>query len=79
MLFEKSGNIFHRVSIEIDLTPSLPLFVFIRSLRTLLSPSTTNPLLRKRSLEEMERVNDNASAFMHVNIKANKQWQKITF
>ena len=33
LLFEKSGNFFHRVSIEIDLTPPL-LFVFIRSLRT---------------------------------------------
>ena len=31
--------IFYRVRIEIGLTPPLPLFVFIRSLRTPLSPS----------------------------------------
>ena len=31
------------MSIEIDLTPSLSPFVFIRSLRTPLPPSTTNP------------------------------------
>ena len=37
LLFEKSGN-FHRVSIEIGLTPSLPLSVFTRSLRTPLPP-----------------------------------------
>ena len=30
------------------------------------------PFLKKGSLEEMEGVNDSASAFMHLNIKANK-------
>ena len=69
MLFEKSGNFFHRVNIEIGLTPPLPLFVFIRSLRT---PLHNKPFIKKGSLEEMEGVNDNASAFMHLNIKANK-------
>ena len=34
----KNQAIFHRVSIEIGLTPPLPLFVFIRSLRTPLPP-----------------------------------------
>ena len=34
LLFEKSGNFFHRVSIEIGLTSPLPLFVFICPLRT---------------------------------------------
>ena len=67
MLFEKSDNFFHRVSIEIGLTPPLPLFVFICSLKTSSFPSKTNS-----SLEEMEGVNDNASALMHLNIKANK-------
>ena len=38
----KNQVIFHRVSIEIGLNPSLLLFVFICSLRTP-SPSTTNP------------------------------------
>ena len=42
LLFEKSGNFFHRVSIEIGLTPFLPLFIFIHSLRTPLpSPQRT--------------------------------------
>ena len=68
LLFEKSGNFFHRVSIEIGLTPPLPLFVFIRSLRT---PLHNKPFIKKGSLEEMEGVNDNASAFMHLNIKTN--------
>ena len=26
----------------------------------------------------MEGVNDNATSFMHLNIKASKKWQKIT-
>ena len=34
----KNQAIFHRVSIEIGLTPPLPLFVFIHSLRTPLPP-----------------------------------------
>ena len=34
----KNQTIFNRVSIEIGLTAPLPLFVFIRSLRTLLPP-----------------------------------------
>ena len=35
----KNQAIFHRVSIEIGLTPPLPLFVFICSLRTPLPPT----------------------------------------
>ena len=27
----------------------------------------------------MEGVNDNASAFMHLNMKTNEEWPKITF
>ena len=67
----KNQAIFHRVSIEIRLAPPLPLFVFSRSLRT---PSLlyNKPFLKKGLLEEMERVNDNASAFIHLNIKTNK-------
>ena len=45
LLFEKSGNFYHRVSIEIGLTPSLPVFVFIGSSRTPLPSSATNLLL----------------------------------
>ena len=67
LLFEKSGNFFHSVSIEIGLAPPLPLFVFICSLSTLLH---NKPFIRKGSLEEMEGANDNASAFMHLNVKA---------
>ena len=54
-------------------SPPLAMFVFIGFLRTTLSPSTT-PFVKKSSLEEMEEVNDNASAFMdlNINIKANK-------
>ena len=83
MLFEKSGNFFQGVSIEIGLTPPLPLFVFIRTLMTPNSPSPSpapsfpphyrnKPFIKKSSLEEMEGVNDNARAFMHLNIKANE-------
>ena len=43
----KNQAIFHRVSIEISLTPLLPLFAFIRSLRIPPYPSTTNPLLKR--------------------------------
>ena len=52
------------------LTPPLPLFVFICSLRTPLPPPQQT-LHKKSSLEEIEGVNDNASAFMHLNIKVN--------
>ena len=64
----KNQIIFHKGNIEIGLTPTLPLFVFIRSLRT---PNPPLPI-KKGLLEEMEGVNDNASAFMHLNIKTNK-------
>ena len=67
----KNKEIFYRVSIVIGLNPPIPLFVFIRSLRTPLSPPQQT-LHKKSSLEEIEGVNDNASAFMHLNIKINK-------
>ena len=50
---------------------TLSLFVFICSLRTP-SPLHNKPFIKKGLLEEMERVNDNARAFMHLNIKTNK-------
>ena len=37
LLFEKSGNFFHRVNVETGLTPP-PLFVFVRYLRNPLLP-----------------------------------------
>ena len=66
--------LYHRVSIEIGLTPLLPLFVFIRSLRIplLLLFLHNKSVVKKGLLEEMKGVNDDASAFMHLNIKANK-------
>ena len=42
------------------MSPSLPLW------------ETLKPFIKKGLLEEMEGVNDNASAFMHLNVKANK-------
>ena len=72
--FKNQAIFFHRLSIEIGLTPRLLLFVFIRSLRISLPPSPfrNKPFVKNGSLEEIEGVNDNASAFMHLNIKANK-------
>ena len=69
------------MSIEIGLTPPLPLLVFIRSLKT--PPSSSLPLhkepfIKKGSLKEIEGVDDNASAFMHRNVKTNEEWPKIT-
>ena len=72
-LFEKSDNFFHRVSIEIDLIPPSPPPVSFGSLfKDLPLPFHNKPFIKKSSLEEMEGVNGNASAFMHLNIKANK-------
>ena len=69
----KNQATFYSVSIEIGLTPPLPLFVFIRSLRAPSpSPLHNKPFIKKSLLEEMEGVNDNASAFTHINIKTNK-------
>ena len=67
----KNQAIFYRVSIGIGLTSPHPLFVFIRSLKT---PSLlyNKPFIKKGSFEEIEGVIDNASAFMHLNIKINK-------
>ena len=72
LLFEKSGIFFHRVSMETGLTPPLPLFVFIRSLKKLFSHLNIKPFIKKGSLEKMGGVNDDASAFKHLNIKTNK-------
>ena len=36
------------------------------------SPLHNKPFIKKGLLEEMEGVNDNARAFMHLNIKTNK-------
>ena len=68
------------MSIEIGLTPPLPLLVFIRSLKTPPphSPLHKKPFIKKGSLKEIEGVDDNASAFMHRNVKTNEEWPKIT-
>ena len=36
------------------------------------SPLHNKPFIKKGLLEKMERVNDNGSAFMHLNVKANR-------
>ena len=63
----KDQAFFHRVSIEIGLTPPLPLFV---SFVPPSPPFHNKPFIEKDSLEW--RLNDNASAFVDLNIKANK-------
>ena len=35
--------------------------------------------IKRKNKEEMEGVHDNASAFMHLNIKASSSWLKLTF
>ena len=73
LLFEKSGNFFHRVSIETGVTPPLLSPVCVHLLfKDLPVPLNNKHFIKKGSLKEMERVNDNASASMHLNIKANK-------
>ena len=47
LLFEKLGNFFSQSEHRDRLNPSPPLFVFIHSLRTSFSPSTTKPLLKR--------------------------------
>ena len=42
-------------------------------------PLHNKPFIKKGLLEEMEEFNHNVSAFMHLNIKTNKQWQKHYF
>ena len=74
----KNQAIFHRVSTEIGLTPPLSLFVYIHSLRTP-SPLHNKPFIKKGLLEEIEGVNDNASGFMHVNIKQINNGKKLLF
>ena len=65
------------MSTEIGLNPPLPLFVFIRSLMTP-SPIHNKLFIKKGWLEEIEEVNDNASAFMHLDIKINND-KKLLF
>ena len=81
LLFEKSGNFFHRLNIEIDLT--LSPFVFVHFLRIPPPPSTINILFEwslylkqliiiyRETKKEMEGVHDHSSAFMHLNVKTN--------
>ena len=70
MLFEKSGNFLkseHRDRFE-----SSPLPVCFHSLfKDPPSPLHNKPFIKKGLLEEIEGVNDNASEFMHLNIKTN--------
>ena len=35
--------------------------------------------MKRKYKEEMEGVHDNASAFMHLNIKTNSEWLQLTF
>ena len=55
------------------LDPSPSPVSFHSLFKDLLSPLLHNkPFIKKGSFEEMEGVNNNASAFMHLNIKAKK-------
>ena len=66
---------FHRVSIKISLTPPLPFsppVCFHSLFKELPLPLHNKSFIKKGSLEEMEGVNNNAKAFIHLNIKANK-------
>ena len=69
-MFEKSGNFFHRLSIEVVLTP--PPVCFHLLFKNLLLPLHSKLFIKKGSLEEMKGFNDNASAFVRLDIKANK-------
>ena len=64
----KNLVIFFRVVIEIGLTP--PPYLFHLLFKD--APLHNKPFIKKGSLEEMEGVNDNARAFMYLNVKANK-------
>ena len=69
LLFEKSGNFSqseHRG--RFDSSPSRVCFYLLFKNS---SPLHNKPFIKKSLLEEMEGVNDNASAFMHLNIKTN--------
>ena len=65
------------MGIEIGLTP--PPVRFHSLFMDPALPLLNKPFIKKGSVEEIEGVIDNASGFMHLNIKRNKQWQKITF
>ena len=70
LLFKKSGNLSqseHRGRFD----SSAP-FVCFHSLFKDPSLFHNKPFIKKGLLEEIEGVNDNASAFMHLNIKINK-------
>ena len=54
------------------LDPSPPRVCFHLLFKYPLPPLHNKPFIKKSSLEEMEGVNDKASAFMHLNIKINK-------
>ena len=70
LLFEKSGNFLkseHRDRFE----SSPPPVCFHSLFKDPPSPLHNNPFIKKGLLEEIEGVNDNASEFMHLNIKTN--------
>ena len=54
------------------LNPSPPSVCFHLLIKDPPLPLQNKPFIKKSSLEEMEGVNDNASVFIHLNIKANK-------
>ena len=52
--------------------PSPPPVCFHSHFKDLPLPLHSKPFIKKGSLEEIKGINDNASAFMRLNIKANK-------
>ena len=84
MLFEKLANFISQSEHRDRLDPSPPPTRFHSLLKdpAILHPPYAlhkEPFIKKGSSKEMEGVNDNASGFMHLNIKTNEEWPKITF
>ena len=71
LLLEKSGNFLPREQRDRFDSSSAP-FCFHSLCKDPPSLLHNKPLIKKGLLEEMEGVNDNASVFMHQNIKTNK-------
>ena len=68
----KNQAIFSQSEHRDRLDPSPPPAHFHSLFKGTPRPLHNKPFIKKDSLEEMEGVNDNASAFIQLNVKANK-------
>ena len=68
----KNQAIFSQSENRDRLNPSPPPVCFHLLFQDLPLPFHKQPFIKKGLLEQMEGVNDNVGAFMHLNIKANK-------